>query len=44
MVGDALEGDFDCKKEQIIKFHDALNIDKALRLAWDPASNKLISI
>ncbi|XP_043065122.1 uncharacterized protein LOC122320761, partial [Drosophila ficusphila] len=38
----ALEGESDCDKEQLIKFHDGSDIAKALGLAWDPSSDQFL--
>lgn len=38
----ALEEKSDCDKEQLFKFPDGSDIAKAMRLVWDPASDKLL--
>jgi len=39
----ALEGESECDKEQLIKFHDGSDVAKALGLVWDPSSDQLFS-
>jgi len=36
----ALEGESECDKEQLIKFHDGSDVAKALELVWDPSSDQ----
>jgi len=38
----ALEGESECDKEQLIKFHDGSDVAKALGLVWDPSSDQLL--
>jgi len=38
----ALDGESECDKEQLIKFHDGSDVAKALGLVWDPSSDQLL--
>jgi len=38
----ALEGESECDKEQVIKFHVGSDVAKALGLVWDPSSDQLL--
>jgi len=39
---EALEGESECDKEQLIKFHDGSDVAKALGLVWDPSFDQLL--
>jgi len=38
----ALEGESECDKEQLNKFHDGSDVAKAIGLVWDPSSDQLL--
>jgi len=37
-----VEGESECDKEQLIKFHYGPDVAKALGLVWDPSSDQLL--